>query len=312
MIKRIVTAAILLPLFFLVIISPYPLLFTAVYLAASLLLAREILLFSSQKIKTSTWIITFASIAAVFVIKYLTFFYGLPRFPVYEGMALILFLTFFLVGLSYMFSASFEDFYSNAGFSTFTVLYAGIILSFGIELRFFHYINPGQEQGLESILKGLFKTGPEALTGALYIFYVLTIAWVYDAGAYFVGMAFGKVKIGLAASPNKSWAGFAGGLVFAVLAFIGFDFVANKYFETLYVSSVFSGRFGMNIALTLVIALLAQAGDLVESIMKRAAGKKDSGTLIAGHGGIFDAIDSAIPTTFLFYGYVSLVHFGLI
>lgn len=309
---RIITAAILLPLLFLVIVSPYPLLFTAVYLAAAILLAREILLFSPVKIETRTWVISYTLIAAVYVLKYLTFFLGASRFPVYEGILLILFLSFFAVAISYLFSSNFEGFFHNAGFATFTVLYAGVILSFGIELRFFHFINPSQEQGLENFLRGLFKTGAEAQTGALYIFFVLTVAWIYDAGAYFIGMAFGKVKIGLAASPNKSWAGFAGGIVFAVLAYFAFDWVCNKYFETIYESSVFHGRPYWNIGLTIAIALLAQAGDLVESIMKRAAGKKDSGTLIAGHGGIFDAIDSAIPTSFLFYGYISMVHYGII
>ncbi len=103
--------------------------------------------------------------------------------------------------------------------------------------------------------------------------------WAYDTGAYLVGKRIGRARFLVHISPSKTYAGLVGGLVAC----------------TLVVSLVLAGL-GQSIATGLLLGpllgLAAQAGDLAESILKRAAGAKDSGTLIPGHGGVLDRIDS--------------------
>ncbi len=103
--------------------------------------------------------------------------------------------------------------------------------------------------------------------------------WLYDTGAYFVGRAFGRRRFLEHISPSKTYAGLVGGLVAA----------------TAVIAVVLVGL-GQPPAAALVlgplVGLAAQAGDLAESMLKRAAGVKDSGTLIPGHGGVLDRVDS--------------------
>ncbi len=141
--------------------------------------------------------------------------------------------------------------------------------------------------GLNHLRTGGFQFGDSA-NNLLLILYVFCVVWVADIGAYFAGRAFGKAKLAPRVSPGKSWAGVWGGLV-AVGAF------------ALLVSVLASA--GVSQTLLLVVASLATGlvsvlGDLLESMLKRYRGIKDSSQLLPGHGGIMDRIDSltaAIP-----------------
>ena len=136
--------------------------------------------------------------------------------------------------------------------------------------------------------------------GPLWVFLVLCIVWLSDTGAYFAGRAFGKRKLYPAVSPNKSVEGAIGGFVVSILTAFGL----NAGFGPLVESSDFvSGTLGldwtpMSFVEVLIVAvpanLLAQSGDLAESLIKRAHGVKDSGTIIYGHGGMLDRIDALI------------------
>jgi phosphatidate cytidylyltransferase len=88
-------------------------------------------------------------------------------------------------------------------------------------------------------------------------------------------------------SPNKTWEGYLGELIFGVLGGIGLILLYNRVFEAGLEISLWETA-----ALSLIISALVPLGDLTESMIKRTAGKKDSGTLLPGHGGIFDRIDS--------------------
>ena len=128
--------------------------------------------------------------------------------------------------------------------------------------------------------------------GVWYLLSVLALAWAADISAYFAGRAFGKRKLAPSISPGKSWAGVYGGLAGAlVLALVCTQLpVANFHADV-------AGRAGIAVLLLVVAALTAMSvvGDLVESLMKRSMGMKDSSQLLPGHGGILDRIDALLP-----------------
>lgn len=128
--------------------------------------------------------------------------------------------------------------------------------------------------------------------GVWYLLSVLALAWAADISAYFAGRAFGKRKLAPSISPGKSWAGVYGGLAGAlVLALVCTQLpVANFHADV-------AGRAGIAVLLLVVAALTAMSvvGDLVESLIKRSAGAKDSSGLLPGHGGVLDRVDALLP-----------------
>ncbi len=131
--------------------------------------------------------------------------------------------------------------------------------------------------------------------------YVFTIAWICDAGGYFIGKYFGKKKIGLSASPNKSWLGFVGGLAFVILGYFIWYESIEMFFPEVVSKTIFYENHRLGIFISIILAIFSQFADLIESVYKRSAGVKDSSQIISGHGGIFDAIDSVIVTGCLFF-----------
>ncbi len=129
-----------------------------------------------------------------------------------------------------------------------------------------------------------FEENPEA--GRHIVMYLLLVVWSTDIGAYFAGRAIGGPKLAPAISPNKTWAGLAGGVAAAMLVG-GFCSFFSPYPRSFVSAMVIGG----------LLAVVAQGGDLFESWIKRRAGVKDSGTLIPGHGGILDRIDGLTFST---------------
>lgn len=122
--------------------------------------------------------------------------------------------------------------------------------------------------------------GGESWNPWVMVFY-LFIIWANDVFAYLVGMSIGRHKLFERLSPKKSWEGFFGGIAGAV----AMGLVAARVLEGGYVAWA---------GLALVAAASGVLGDLVESMFKRAAGVKDSGTLIPGHGGVLDRFDAML------------------
>ncbi len=112
-------------------------------------------------------------------------------------------------------------------------------------------------------------------------FWTLAVVWATDIGAYFSGRIIGGPKLAPQWSPNKTWAGLIGGMIAATL--IGFGLVTVLHVQP---------RLA---ALSGLLAIAAQVGDLFESVMKRRAGVKDSGWLLPGHGGVMDRLDGVVP-----------------
>lgn len=137
--------------------------------------------------------------------------------------------------------------------------------------------------------------------GTFLLVMVIGIAVFTDTGAYFSGRAIGGPRIAPAISPSKTWAGLAGGMV-AAAAWV---FVWIWAIDSAALGSLSPGfEIGLHlsfentlggIVLGAALAIVAQAGDFLESWLKRKAGAKDSSRLIPGHGGVLDRIDGLVP-----------------
>lgn len=132
--------------------------------------------------------------------------------------------------------------------------------------------------------------------GVFLLFFVVAVTWAGDTGAYFVGRTLGKRKLAPLISPNKTVEGLLGGAGLAVAVAL----LARFWFLPSF--SILDG-----VLLGLLLTAAGTAGDLTESALKRSAGVKDSGTLIPGHGGLLDRLDSLLFTAPVFYYYVVLV-----
>ena len=117
--------------------------------------------------------------------------------------------------------------------------------------------------------------------GIVFTFWALALVWMCDIGAYATGRAIGGPKLAPAISPNKTWAGLIGGVT-----------PASLFGVAMHVGLSLPWRLTLA---TPVLAVLAQAGDLYESWLKRRANVKDSGNILPGHGGVLDRLDGLVP-----------------
>lgn len=153
----------------------------------------------------------------------------------------------------------------NLATALFGVFYLGLFSSTLISIREF-YFNSG-----------------EYLQGGLIVISMLAGIWICDSAAYYVGTAFGKHKLFPRVSPNKSWEGALAGFIFALLTLIVAKYIFLEFLSWKTVLSI-----------GLIIGIFGQIGDLIESLIKRDAGVKDSSNFIPGHGGVFDRFDSLL------------------
>jgi phosphatidate cytidylyltransferase len=143
--------------------------------------------------------------------------------------------------------------------------------------------------GLNSILP---HPGITFSPGIIIGFFILI--WANDTGAYLTGKTFGRHKLMERISPKKTWEGFFGGFLIAVLA-----------------AWFLSGWLGVVdrihwVLISVIVSVAGTYGDLIESMLKRSTGVKDSGTIMPGHGGFLDRFDSAIISFPLVYLFISL------
>ncbi len=129
-------------------------------------------------------------------------------------------------------------------------------------------------------------------------FYLLLSTKMSDSGGYFIGTRFGKHKLAPVISPKKSWEGLAGGILFCLVVNILWLIVSGGKLGS------FDFGFADAIALSVLFPIVGTAGDLVESMFKRAVDVKDSNTMVYGLGGILDMIDSVLFNAPLLYIYM--------
>lgn len=167
-----------------------------------------------------------------------------------------------------------ENPFTNIGFTILGIIY--IALPFTLLV---YIVKPG--------LSGEYK--PLILLG-----YFMLI-WVFDSGAYLVGSNFGKHKMFPKISPKKSWEGAVGGTVFAIM----FAYILSLYVDDL---SFFDWS-----VISLIVVVIGTIGDLVESLLKRSVGIKDSGSIMPGHGGILDRFDSILISSPFVFVYLNFI-----
>lgn len=193
---------------------------------------------------------------------------------------------FFLILIPLMLSIMIAELYrkqekpfDSLAHTFFPVLYSTIPVSMIPFSAFSH-------TGLSSILPhGEMIFSPGIIIG------FLILLWVNDSGAYLAGTAFGRHRLMERISPRKSWEGFFGGMIVSVI---------TAWFLSGWLGVVDRNKW---VIISLLISVAGTYGDLLESMLKRSMGVKDSGTIMPGHGGFLDRFDSALisfPLVFLF------------
>lgn len=169
--------------------------------------------------------------------------------------------------------------------TVFGIVYTGATLSFIYALRYYGY-----------------AVGDVA--GAVVVILPVMLTWASDIGAYFAGRAIGGRKLLPSVSPGKTVAGAIGGVVFTTVVVLVFERYALRPYAHLAFTMGGAIVFGVS------ISVVAQIGDLAESLFKREANVKDSGNLLPGHGGALDRLDSlffVLPVAYVLYGWLVIV-----
>jgi phosphatidate cytidylyltransferase len=140
------------------------------------------------------------------------------------------------------------------------------------------------------------------VVGVNFLLSILLLVWVADIFAYFAGRTFGgriaKQKLAPSISPGKSWEGVWGGMVGVILLAFSWHWADGRFqtgVPSLY-SYLFTKSWWLMLLAVVFLAAMSVAGDLVESLVKRSAGAKDSSGLLPGHGGVLDRVDALLPT----------------
>ena len=169
--------------------------------------------------------------------------------------------------------------------SSFGVAYVGLLLPAIVVVA--HLAPPG---GTAQTPVGLFGLS----SGGAWALMLILVVWGYDSGAYLIGRVIGRRRLVDHISPSKTVEGLFGGLVVATAgAGVGAVLIGLEPWQPLLIGPL--------------VGLAAQAGDLAESMLKRAAGRKESGFIVPGHGGVLDRVDSFLFAAPVLAGYAMLV-----
>lgn len=279
--NRLLTAAVALPLLIISIILPmflpYPwsgwlfVLFVALAMIAGLFEYFSIT--KKQELKAD------ASIAYLFGgLFFIAFLFDAPaKAPELLSVTTVIFIIALFISQAFRFQKDFSKMLAGIGVTFLGVFYIVFLGGFLVALRV-----------------GFDEVGIASLSSKLLLYFFL-VTMGSDVGAYFIGKQFGKRKLVPKISPNKTWEGFVGGILLAV----GFAALSTwLFFPEL--------PFVVSIPLAVVMALVGVGGDIAESAIKRGAKTKDAASILPGHGGLLDRLDSLLfnaPILFYFAKY---------
>lgn len=156
--------------------------------------------------------------------------------------------------------------------------------------------------GLLALWVAWLAVAQARIIGINYLLSVMALVWAADIAAYFAGRALGgrfsKVKLAPTISPGKSWEGVWGGMlgVLVLACLWRWADVANAVAVPSLYSLLYVRAWWLMLVAVLFMAAMSVVGDLVESLIKRSAGVKDSSGLLPGHGGVLDRLDALLPT----------------
>ena len=282
MIKRVVTAVVLIPLVLFLVLKA-PLYAMAIVAGAVALLAvAEFLKLAAQYEVQPLWLPTYGYVVLFFLFVIAT---STNRVPLVEttamiyGLALAVAVAPFLFLTIAMRGAELASGYPAAAASVFAFTYIAIPMALLVQIR-------------------------QQPAGAILVIYMLLVVWAGDIFAYFVGKAIGRHRMSPEVSPKKTWEGAIASVVASVvIGTLWFQHSAGISTWLLQAGLIErrDGMFGLQqpslgviVALSAIVNIAAQLGDLVESLIKRGAGVKDSGAILPGHGGMLDRIDAML------------------
>ncbi len=291
MLKRIATAVVLIPLVLLLVLrAPVPVL--AVFAGAvALVTVQEFLKLTESYGVQPLRLPTYLFVGALFLLLGASAIGETPQVSALKfvlGMGFAAALAPFLFLTISMRRAQMSSAYPAAAASAFAFAYIALPMAMLVQLR-------------------------QQWAGAFWLLYVFLVVWAGDIFAYFVGRSLGRHLMAPRISPKKTWEGAAASLAASLLVgslLFSHALQISSFLLSLRLIERRDGLFGLEkpelwpvIVLTIALNIAAQLGDLVESLIKRGAGVKDSGTLLPGHGGMLDRIDAllfAAPVLWLY------------
>ena len=217
--------------------------------------------------------------------------------PMFAQLLVILLLFFILLAILRELFRGRPSPFSNLGATILGVVYVSLFFACLIGLRNIFQSSEfpvGDVAGFEGVTQEVRDQIDR--WGGLTVCAVFATVWVCDSAAYFAGRSFGRTKLFLRVSPNKTWEGALAGFVAAVGMFLLARWLLLPYLSAAHA-----------VATGCIIGVFGQIGDLAESLFKRDAGMKDSSSLIPGHGGMLDRFDSLLfvsPILFLYYDFI--------
>jgi phosphatidate cytidylyltransferase len=281
MLKRIATAVVLIPIVMLLVLrAPVPVL--AVFTAAiALVTVQEFLKLTESYGVEPLRLPTYIFVGLLFLLLAVT----AAETPQVSALKFVLGLGFACAIVPFIFltitmrRAQLSGAYPAAAASTFAFVYIAVPMAMLVQLR-------------------------QQWAGAFWLLYLLLVVWSGDIFAYFVGRSVGRHLMAPRISPKKTWEGAAASLVASLtvgILLFNYALPISSFLLRVGLIQRRDGLFGLEkpelwpiLLLTVVLNIAAQLGDLVESLIKRGAGVKDSGTILPGHGGMLDRIDALL------------------
>ena len=285
MLKRIATAVVLIPVVLLLILrAPVPVL-SVVAAAVALITVQEFLKISESYGVQPLRLPAYIFVGLLFLLLAASTAAEAPQLSALKlvfGLAFAAALAPFVFLTIAMRRAQLSGAYPAAAASAFAVVYVALPMAMLVQLR-------------------------QQYAGAFWLLYLLLVVWAGDIFAYFVGRLLGRHLMAPRVSPKKTWEGAAASVAASLLVgslLFAYTRQISSFLLRVGLIQRRDGLFGLEkpewlpiVLLTVAVNIAAQLGDLVESLIKRGAGVKDSGTILPGHGGMLDRIDALLFAT---------------